>query len=201
MADEQRNDLPDEYADEVQKEAATVAVVALLAAGFAPAALLQGLIALLMPLGIPPAVTIQLFRIVGYPGLSFAPPAASAGPVATVMGRGVVARRSMYVVTAGKRMAEGGSVKTEQRLYGAHLAAETRRAKAAEQLDAAALQFGDVLGWKAVLDERTTPLCRAAHGRNFSASRPPQIGYPGVAHGGQCRCRARRPWANGEMLP
>jgi hypothetical protein len=197
----QREDSGNEQADEVQKQAAIVAVTLLLLAGLSQTALVQGLISILVPLGVPAAVIGRLVSIVTFAGLSFSPPPATAGPVRTTMLRGAVARRAMYFVTASRRMATGGSPTAEARLFGAHLAAERRREKAAEQIDTAAAQFGDTLGWKAVLDDRTTPLCRAAHGRNFSAAKPPEIGWPGIAHGGNCRCRPRAPWPNGSMLP
>jgi hypothetical protein len=197
----QREDQPDEQPDEAQRQAAIVAITFLLVAGLTQAALVQGLISILAPLGVPVAVVVRLVSIVSFPGLSFTPPPPTAGPAQTTMLRGVVARRAMYFVTASRRMAAGGSPQAETRLFGAHLAAERRREKAAEQIDTASAQFGDILGWKAILDDRTTPLCRAAHGRNFSASRPPEIGWPGIAHGGNCRCRPRAPWPNGSLLP
>ncbi len=45
-----------------------------------------------------------------------------------------------------------------------------------------------ILGWKAHTDDKVTPECRAADGAWFYADRPPIIGYPGMPHGGTCRC-------------
>jgi hypothetical protein len=47
----------------------------------------------------------------------------------------------------------------------------------------------DVVRWKAQLDERTIPQCRAAHGHSFDASQIPVIGWPGAVNS-YCRCSA-----------
>jgi hypothetical protein len=74
-----------------------------------------------------------------------------------------------------------------------HVAAARRRDDAASAVDAAAHEHGDLLGWQTVLDERTTPECRAANGLNFYADDPPAIGAPGTVHG-FCRCVAVGPF-------
>lgn len=45
-----------------------------------------------------------------------------------------------------------------------------------------------VLAWKAHTDDKVTPECRAADGCWFYVDTPPVIGYPGMPHGGTCRC-------------
>ena len=189
------------YEEEERDRGAIIAVAVLLLAGYSFPALKQGLAALLIPLGVPVATTLALIEIVGRAGLTVPVAGYDAGFAEGVIGRGAIFRRSMYLVTAGKRMAAGGSVEAERRLFDAHRVAEKRRMDAAEQVDQTAEKWGPLLGWWNPLDERTTPLCRAAHGRNFRVDTPPQIGYPGTAHGGYCRCEARRPWPDGEMLP
>lgn len=191
----------DEFRQAAADQAAIVAVTLLLLAGYSFAALSQGLIALLAPLGIPPAVTGNLILLLGIEGLMVPPSTAAPGSATAVMTQSLVARRAMYVVTAAKRMTEGGTIEVERKNYGAHLLAERRRTEAVNQVDQQASVYGQLLGWHAKLDNKTTPLCRAAHGRNFEAGRPPQIGYPGVAHAGNCRCRAGKPFHDGTMLP
>lgn len=88
----------------------------------------------------------------------------------------------------------------ERQFLAQHLAAERTRQAAAQHVDRLADRFGPVLGWKARLDERTTPECRAAHGKNFRADRPPAIGWPGTLHGGTCRCVATGPFNDAPVL-
>lgn len=86
----------------------------------------------------------------------------------------------------------------ESRHLDQHLDAQERRARAAERVDAQARKGGTatddqgrpILGWKAHDDDRVTPECVAADGAWFYAHRPPLIGYPGMPHGGTCRCWA-----------
>lgn len=109
-----------------------------------------------------------------------------------------VPRHSRYLVAAAKRFqaaqtqAEGQVVMQRERGYLAqHLNAVRLAREAAKRVDAAVARYGSTeLGWWAHLDSRTTRECRAAHGANFSALRPPLIGYPGTLHGGTCRCHA-----------
>jgi hypothetical protein len=54
--------------------------------------------------------------------------------------------------------------------------------------DRAARRHGLVLGWRAVMDARTSAECRRADGKNFSVASRPLIGWPGSVHP-HCRCR------------
>lgn len=86
----------------------------------------------------------------------------------------------------------------EERWIQQHLDAQEKRRKAAERVDAEAGKPGQVtdrpgagrviLKWRAHPDDKTTPECRAADGAWFYADTPPIIGYPGMPHGGTCRC-------------
>ena len=84
----------------------------------------------------------------------------------------------------------------EERYVDQHLDAQDRRQAAAEAVDAVAAKPGNavdtsdrtILGWVAVEDDKVTPECRAADGCWFYADTPPIIGYPGMPHGGTCRC-------------
>lgn len=109
--------------------------------------------------------------------------------------------------------AEGEPEAREERYIDQHLDAQDRRVRAAETVDNEArlpghvtdrpapggvpgdpdgLLDGDrprvILRWRAHPDDKVTPECRAADGAWFYADTPPIIGYPGMPHGGTCRC-------------
>lgn len=118
-------------------------------------------------------------------------------------------RRAAYLINAIRRLAPAvasGDVdrivraeRAEDRYFAAFLEAERRRGVAASAVALVASQYGiDVngellLGWLAILDNKTSADCRWAHRRNFNALVAPRIGYPGTVHL-ECRCRPRRPW-------
>lgn len=99
----------------------------------------------------------------------------------------------------------------EQRFYAQHRQAAARRRVVAAKVDLAAARHGKptvdpvtgtltkLVGWHAVLDNRTDPQCRAADGKNFPVNRPPAIGWPGAVHP-HCRCRPGAPHAGGRMV-
>lgn len=112
-------------------------------------------------------------------------------------------RSSARVEAAYAAGAEPGAPEErEQRYLEQHLDAQERRRAAAERVDAEASKDGNVtdapqngptggrviLKWRAHPDDRTTIECRAADGAWFYADTPPVIGYPGMPHGGTCRC-------------
>lgn len=68
-------------------------------------------------------------------------------------------------------------------------------------VDMAALQHGLLLGWYAHHDDRTTPECADADGKNFRADAMPLIGYPGTVHGSSCRCTPGAPFPGAPELP
>lgn len=96
----------------------------------------------------------------------------------------------------------GVAEQREERFIEQHLDAQQRRRKAAERVDAEAGKPGQVtdapqngptggrviLKWRAHPDDKTTIECAAADGAWFYADTPPVIGYPGMPHGGTCRC-------------
>lgn len=115
--------------------------------------------------------------------------------------------RAEYVLAASRRMDEavrrGVSLdeaeRRESQYYRQHLEAMLNRAKVAGTVDRAAGRFGDILGWHAKLDSRTSPECREAHGKNFNASVRPPIGYPGSVHP-YCRCKPGKPWSTKQTV-
>lgn len=124
-------------------------------------------------------------------------------------------RRAQYLLAAGMRVADAvaqaaaegtgrlsaltAAIGAETANWAAHVDAAAHRDTAARAVDSAADQYGDLLGWEAVLDNRTTPECRAADGKNFRVSDPPAIGAPGTVHA-SCRCQAVQAWADAGMV-
>lgn len=187
--------------EERDDEAVLIALVLLLLAG-APFPILSGrIIRLLAGVGITAGATAAVLGLIGAGGLAFAASTSgSAGPAESFMQGTAVTRRTRYILAASKRLQAGGSTTAERALYRAHLVAEKGRLEGAREIDRAAERWGPMLGWDSVRDGRTTRECRAAHGSNFSALRPPSIGWPGTLHGGNCRCRPVAPWPDADML-
>lgn len=160
------------------------------------------LIALLVPTPSPYAVHWLAFKVGAQSNLP-GPLGVPDGPAQAIERTQSAAWLALYTVAAAGRLAElvdGGvpeieaAVSTEGRYHDLTLQAEERRMRAAALQDMAALLNVDrsgetkgLLGWRAVLDNRTTPECRWAHGRNFKAARMPEIGWPGAVHI-HCRC-------------
>lgn len=115
--------------------------------------------------------------------------------------------RATYVLNASRRIERGlnkGISRTEllkkERLYfSQHMDAVRKRASAAKLVDAMANRHGPKLGWYSVRDSRTTPECRAAHGKNFVVTTRPAIGFPGSVHR-FCRCKPGPPFATSETV-
>lgn len=124
-------------------------------------------------------------------------------------------RRAAYVVSAAQRMAtemteaqsKGESIEAalseavsrENIYFLQHTRADSSRMASANRIDSLAIQHGDTLGWYSAKDGKTTPECLAANGKNFRASDPPKIGYPGSVHV-ECRCSPGPPHRGAEML-
>lgn len=109
--------------------------------------------------------------------------------------------RAHYVLAASRRLdgklARGipqrVALEQEKRFFQQHMEAAQNRRKRAKEIDAAAARYGATLGWHATLDARTSPECKAAHGRNFDVTTRPPIGYPGTVHP-YCRCKPGKPF-------
>lgn len=95
----------------------------------------------------------------------------------------------------------GAPEQAEARFLEQHLDAQQKRREAARRVDVEARKPGQVtddgdagegpriiLKWRAHPDDKTTPECAAADGAWFYADTPPIIGFPGMPHGGTCRC-------------
>jgi hypothetical protein len=139
-----------------------------------------------------------------------------AGPATAQIARLNQVRRGQMVLSIGRRLtgdmrgarSNGTSplralldgVTRERRYFGMHRDAIWSRAKAAMAVDMAAMEHGLLLGWHTHRDDRTTPDCLAADGKNFRADQMPLIGYPGTVHA-KCRCEPVKPYPGAPMLP
>lgn len=140
-----------------------------------------------------------------------------AGPAGAQASRMNTARRAQFAVAAAHRVmtamlrarSRGESVTQagqeqigrERRFYQQHLDAMRERSVNAAAIDMQVLEHGPMLGWLARNDQRVTPACKRASGKNFYPASPPYIGLPGIGPHAGCRCRAVAPWPGGELLP
>jgi SPP1 gp7 family putative phage head morphogenesis protein len=179
-------------------------LIAIIAGALAIAAPANATAATLAPLvGIPVAVLIDVLKIAMSRPYTFGPPPDTGVPTAaTEAGRLEPYYRAQYVLAASRRaqaaLKEGGpavqkAAEAEDRYFNQHLEAMLNRARAANAVDRATKIYGDMLGWYARLDNRTSPECREANGKNFHASVRPPIGYPGSVHP-HCRCKPGKPF-------
>ena len=167
---------------------ATIAVV--LAARVAPDAQIAALLPILARLGIGPENALNAIALV----LPHATPisAQASAPVESYVSTQDALFRARYLEAAAKRLEAGGSLEQEKAYAAQHVAAQRGRQVAADAVQAQAQAHGPRLGWYAVLDKATDPVCRAANGHDFEVSSPPKIGLPGAVHPA-CRCKAGAP--------
>lgn len=141
-----------------------------------------------------PVLTLAMSRPIRY-GITVIP-----SDSATAQAQALEAHyRALYVWNATQRIQAGGDIANEKRWFNQHLDAIRKRRSSAIAVDKASRRYGDLLGWHAVLDDRTSPECREANGKNFSASRIPAIGYPGAVHP-YCRCRPGKKFATSQTV-
>lgn len=110
--------------------------------------------------------------------------------------------RAQYLLAAARRLTQAraehtysAALEAEKRYLDAHVAAGRKRRAAARRIDELGAG-GQMLVWRAVMDDRTTPECAALNGRLFTAGDPP--GIPGAMHA-RCRCTAAV-WGRGLFL-
>ncbi len=123
--------------------------------------------------------------------------------------------RAFYILAAAERLSRTDDLahaeKVEEGYFARHVAAEWRRQRAAALVDVTQRLLDDrteeapttgppLLGWRAVLDDRTTPECRWADGKNFRADQIPAIGIPGSVHP-RCRCTSGPPIKGAALIP
>lgn len=115
--------------------------------------------------------------------------------------------RAAYILQSARRIQSGlhdgenlgDLVNKERTWFSKHREAQDNRHVSASRVETAVDRFGQVLGWYAKRDSRTSAECLAAHGQNFRADERPLIGYPGTVHP-HCRCLPGPPHVRGKML-
>lgn len=190
----------------------------LLLVGAGAVATIQAVQALLMPFGLAADTVKAAVRLALSVGPLDINPTGMPGSVFQADGgQGKAARntlenevwfRSLYLLNAARRLEASRrngkslrqAVRDERRFFDQHRDAQSRRAEFARLVDVAAQAFGDVLGWHAKDDNRTSAECKAANGKNFQAGQRPTIGYPGTVHP-NCRCMPGAPFEGADMLP
>jgi SPP1 gp7 family putative phage head morphogenesis protein len=147
-------------------------------------------------------------------------PMEGTGPATRWAIRANLSRRAQFFIAAARRVqaaivsarsqdqpvmqAIRDALTAEQKYMRQHVAASTQRIQAGSAVDGMAATYGNLLGWRAHLDERTSPGCRRADGKSFYANRPPIIegapAYPGSVHP-HCRCSPGPPRPGAPILP
>lgn len=111
--------------------------------------------------------------------------------------------RAAFIKNALRRISKAPdwkiALKRELSFWKAHIRAGQRRKLMGKRVDFVVKRHGELLGWYAKMDNRTSAECRAADGRNFLAFTPPVIGYPGGVHP-HCRCIPGPPHPGAKMV-
>jgi hypothetical protein len=137
------------------------------------------------------------------------PPVIPLQPATRAVFRDGPTYRAHYLVNAAKRIlnaaAPGGqslgdAVDAERRYFAQHRTAQVQREQAAARIDAAANSYGPLVGWYSRRDDRVTPACEWADGKNFHPAEPPTIGMPGMGVHAGCRCYPGPPHEGGELI-
>jgi hypothetical protein len=113
--------------------------------------------------------------------------------------------RAAYLIRALERIQGAddpdAQIAAERRHLAQHQGAQIARELGAMRLDAARDAYGRTLGWYAQDDDRVTPECAEADGKNFDTVHPPLIGLPGIGPHHGCRCRPGPPHEGAAFLP
>lgn len=181
--------------------------IQIIAGALAIGASVQATAASLSPLlGIPvptllPILTIAMSRPIAYANIAVIPSATASSEASGLE----ASYRAAYVLAASERIAglsgdeRRAALRRERTYFNQHLDAVKKRRSAASAVDKMRARYGDELGWYAKMDSLTSAECRAANGKNFSASRIPAIGYPGSVHP-HCRCKPGKKHATSQTV-
>lgn len=190
-----------------QKQPTQAQAIAIIAGALAVGASAQATAnALTKPLGIPvPSLLTILLIAMSRPIPHFGVPTLPSATASAENAKMEATYRAHYVYAAlqrtlglvGEKLQE--ALAREQTYFNQHVDATKNRRQATAQVDRAAARFGDDLGWYAKMDSITSAECKDANGKNFSATRMPAIGYPGMVHP-NCRCRAGRKHATSQTV-
>ncbi len=211
----QSKEAADRQARRKKDKALIAAIVALFASGALGYGLLVGIRAALIQWGASEEIAAWLAALASThaepPDLGLGAP----GPMQRQEVKQGHVWRAVYIWGAIERLTRADDLAHAQRLEHGYflqqVAAEERRARAAALVDMTSRLLGDreeeqldgrvpLLGWRATIDDRTTPECRWANGRNFRADRIPAIGLPGSVHP-RCRCTSGPPVKGAPLMP
>lgn len=176
------------------------ALVVVLLSGLPPASMAAFATSVLAPLGISAEAAQKAIGLIS--PHAEAADVRAIGQAAGWVEQTRIVRHAAYALNAGRRLTadpSASSLASEQRHLRAHLNAERGRRAAAIRIDSATAVYGPVLGWYAIRDDRTDPICRAASGKNFRPVPPPAIGMPGAVHP-FCRCSPGPPHEGAEVM-
>ncbi|AYD86755.1 capsid maturation protease [Streptomyces phage Microdon] len=179
------------------------AILAILAVGAAVDATAKSLAVVL---GVPFGIALEFLQALGkaalkaFRGATVKPKTPTAVALAQ---RANLRYRAAFIIRALRRIMAAPdkklALKRELEFWKGHLKANDRRITVARRIDWARGRYGELLGWYAKMDNRTSAECRAADGRNFTALEPPVIGYPGSVHL-HCRCVPGPPHPGAKMV-
>lgn len=191
---------PDQQQPDQATEQEIAAILAVLAIGGTVDAVASALAGILL---IPVKVAGAFLTGIGAEALkSFTRPAGE-GSARALAKKANLRYRAAFIINALRRIAAAPdwkiALKRELGFWKAHTKASARRMTVARRIDASRKLYGDMLGWYATMDSRTSNECRAADHRNFEAIKPPVIGYPGSVHP-HCRCMPGPPFPGAKMV-
>ncbi|UTN91839.1 capsid maturation protease [Streptomyces phage Stuff] len=179
------------------------AILAILAVGAAVDATAKSLAVVL---GVPFGIALEFLTALGKAALKAFRGATVKEKTPTAVGlatRANLRYRAAFIIRALRRIMAAPdkklALKRELEFWKGHLKANARRIAVARRIDWARGRYGELLGWYAKMDNRTSAECRAADGRNFTALEPPVIGYPGSVHL-HCRCVPGPPHPGAKMV-
>src|SRR4051812_37826817 len=149
-----------------------------------------------------PALAAQLARVQANTPMSTS---IGVGPGASVVHNAGPVFRAAYLIRAAQRIGAAADpaaqTAAEQRYLRQHQGAQMARELGAMRMDAARAAYGRTLGWYARGDDRMTPECAAANGKNFDPTHPPGIGLPGIGPHVGCRCTPGPPHEGAAFMP
>lgn len=195
-----------ESAQEKEQELSEAEAIAIIAGALALGATAQATATSLSPLiGVPvpsllPILILAMSRPVNF-GIATLPSATASSESSRLE----ATYRAHYVYAASRRLAgltgekRQKALQAERRYFNQHMEASANRKESASAVDKASQRYGNELGWYAKMDSITSAECRAAHGKNFSVTRIPAIGWPGSVHP-NCRCRAGKKHATSQTV-
>lgn len=200
----QSSPLPPESAAPSQSDNRTIAAIAAILATGLPIAMAGSyVVSALTAAGVTVAAATAAWRLLS---ATLTVPSGPLGPASTRIAATEASYRAAYLLNASRRIMISlktgdlsQAVANERQYFKLHLGATAKRQSVGDQVDQMVALHGDQLGWKAVMDSRTSAECAEADGSNFDVTDPPLIGWPGSVHV-HCRCKAVAPYTDAPSL-